>query len=204
MSDVKSMNLPHLVTARFYEHIEPLDRGTRYEDPLDAVLKPAGLGAVAGGGSQLNELGGIDFAEVEIQLADLNGLLRMTVEALELAGAPEGSEILYGATVIREFGTRQCVAVYLDGVSLPDEVYADLDFDELLATLGNAAGPDSYRGFWQGPQETGLFYFGPNADELFARIEPALLGLPIGQNARVVVRAGKPGLPSRTVRMPRA
>jgi hypothetical protein len=47
---------PHVVVARFYEHIEPIDRG-RYEDPLQAALEHAKAGEVTGGGSQLNELG---------------------------------------------------------------------------------------------------------------------------------------------------
>jgi len=28
------MDFPHLVLARLYEHVEPIDRGNRYEDPL--------------------------------------------------------------------------------------------------------------------------------------------------------------------------
>jgi hypothetical protein len=28
------MDFPHVVLARLYEHIEPIDRGDRYEDPL--------------------------------------------------------------------------------------------------------------------------------------------------------------------------
>jgi hypothetical protein len=46
---------PHLVIVRIPEHIEPMDRGDRYEDPLDAKLKESGLGEVTGGGSQLDE-----------------------------------------------------------------------------------------------------------------------------------------------------
>ena len=45
------MDFPHLVLARVYEHIEPLDRGDRYEDPLQATLEKIGIGRVTGGGS---------------------------------------------------------------------------------------------------------------------------------------------------------
>jgi len=197
------MEYHHFVLARFYEHIEPIDRGGRYEDPLNEVLEPAGMGRVTGGGSQLSEDGRIEFADIEIELADLDGALQVAVQALESAGALRGSEIHLDGSVLREFGTAQCVAVYLDGVGLPDEVYADLDFDRLIADIDAAAGEGSYRGHWQGAEETGLFFSGPNAEELFARIEPHLLALPIGQNARVVVNEGKPGTPSRTLRLPR-
>ena len=139
---------PHLVVARIYEHIGPIDRGERYEDPLHAVLESKGLGQVTGGGSQLNEQGGIDFADVEIELADLDGAVRVVTEALEQAGAPQGSQLLDATDgrVVAEFGQQQCLAVFLDGATLPDEVYADLDFDAVVTKLGAAAGDESFRG----------------------------------------------------------
>ena len=200
------MDFPHAVIARLYEHIEPVDRGERYEDPLQARLEQHGnLGRVTGGGSQLNESGGIAHADVEIELANLDEAVRIVVEALEAAGAVQGSELIDVSTsrVLKDLGTQQCVAVFLDGVTLPDEVYETLDFDALVSDLGGAAGDTSYRGFWQGAEETGLFFFGPDAEALFARIEPALRRLPIGQNARVVIRYGKPNLNPRELRLPR-
>jgi hypothetical protein len=197
------MSISTTLIARLYESIQPIDRGDRYEDPLDAALTARQVGTVTGGGSQLSEDGAIEFAEIEIELTNFDDGVGVVVEALEQAGAPELSEIWQGDTVIRQFGTNQCVAIYLDGVSLPDEVYAELDFDAVVEALTNAAGPQSYHGVSQGAEETGLFFFGPNAEEVFGRIEPVLRGLPIGQNARVVVREGKASVPSRTVRLPR-
>jgi hypothetical protein len=199
------MDFPHLVLARVYEHIEPIDRGDRYEDPLQATLETMGVGRVTGGGSQLNELGGIAHADVEIELANVDEALRIVAEALEQAGAPQGSELIQTSDgrVLREFGKLQCLAIYLDGTSLPDEVYANLDFEALIAALGAAADEDSYRGVWQGPEETGMFFFGPDAEAMFTRVEPVLRGFPIGQNARVVIRHGKQSLRPREVRMPR-
>ena len=198
------MAFAHVVIARFYEHIEPIDRG-RYEDPVQAVLEAKSAGQVTGGGSQLNEDGGIEFADVEIELANLDAALDVVVEALEKAGAPEGSELIdiTEDRVLRKFGTHQCLAIYLDGVSLPDEVYADLDFEAVVSEIGTAAGPDSYHGFSQGNEETGLYFFGPSADDMFGRVEPVLRKLPIGQNARVVIRHGKKSTNPREVRMPR-
>jgi hypothetical protein len=199
------MNFSHVILARLYEHIEPIDRGDRYEDPLDAVLAQANIGRVTGGGSQLNELGGIAYAEVEIELANLDEALGVVVDALEKAGAPQGSELIdvSDSRTLRQFGTQQCMAIFLDGTTLPDEVYAALDFDAVVTELGAAAGDGSNRGFWQGAEETGLFFFGPDAEAMFARVEPVLRRLPIGQNARVVLRHGKQQLNPREVRMPK-
>ncbi len=199
------MGFPHVVLARLHEHIEPLDRGERYEDPLQAVLEDAKIGQVTGGGSQMSELGGIDYADIEIELANLDDGLRIVSEALEKCGAPQGSELinLGDSRVLREFGTYQCLAIYLDGTSLPDEVYETLDFDAVLSAIEAAAGPASYHGFTQGNEETGMFFFGSDAEDMFARVEPVLRKLPIGQNARVVIRHGKKSLNPREVRMPR-
>ena len=199
------MTFPHAVLARVYEHIEPIDRGDRYEDPLQAVLESKGVGRVTGGGSQLNESGGIAYADIELELANLDSALDVVVQALESAGAPQGSQLLDASDgrVLREFGTQQCLAIYLDGVSLPDEVYSSLDFESVIGTIEAAAGEGSYRGTWQGPQETAVFFFGQDAEELFGRVEPVLRRLPIGQNARVIIRAGHEALNPRELRMPR-
>ena len=190
--------------ARLYEHIEPLDRGTRYEDPLDTALRARGLGEVTGGGSQLTEGGEIEFADVEMSVNNVDDAVPVIVSSLEGSGAPTAAELIGDAGVLREFGRLQSVAVYLDGVTLPHEVYANLDFDEVVDALTMAAGEESYHGYWQGATETGLFFFAPDAESMFTRIEPVLHALPIGQNARVAVRRGRGRANERTVRMPRS
>ena len=77
------MNFPHVVLARLYEHVEPIDRGNRYEDPLQAQLDPRHAGRVTGGGSQLNADGAIDYADIEIELADLDDAVRLTERLLQ-------------------------------------------------------------------------------------------------------------------------
>lgn len=192
---------PYDITARFYHHVEPVDRGTWYEEPLQAALDAAKVGTITGGGSQLNAKGGIEFADIEIEVPDRHESLRMVADALERAGAPQGSELRWGDDVQLEFGKTQCLAVFLDGVNLPDEVYAALDFEALLKQLEGAAGAGSHRGIAQGNEETGLFFFGPDAEAMFQKVEPVLKALPIGQNARIVVRHGKQTLNPRTVRL---
>ena len=190
-------------TVRLYEHIEPMDRGSRYEDPLLDAFDAASLGTISGGGSQLTEVGQIEFVDIEVDATDIDRAVTTTVEVLEAAGAPEGSEIRSDDGVVRVFGTLQCLAIYLDGISLPDEVYATLDFDEVTTQLGDLAGPGSFRSVSQGNEEVGLFFFGPSAEEMFTRVQPLLHTLPVGQNARVVIRHGKAEFEPRTVRIPR-
>lgn len=200
------MHYPHFVLARLYEHIEPIDRGNRYEDPLQARLDDTNAGSVTGGGSQLSAAGAIDYVDIELELANLDAAVAQVIAALERSGAPKGSELISGddSRVLRQFGTQECLAVFLDGMTLPDEVYAALDFEGLVETLTATAGPESYHGFWQAAEETGLFFFGSSADYMFARMEPVLRTFPVAQNARVVLRHGVRGSNPREVRLPRA
>lgn len=72
-----------------------------------------GIGRVTGGGSQLDERGQIAYADIEIELASLDEAPRIVAEALEAAGAPQGSELIQTSDnrVLREFGKLQCLAI---------------------------------------------------------------------------------------------
>ena len=88
------------VFVQIPESIMPVDRGKKYEDPLDAALKAAKLGEVTGGGSQLGEIRkdgtrGIEWVGIDVEVTDLErGIPFIKSELLRL-GAP--------ATTVLEF-----------------------------------------------------------------------------------------------------
>ena len=140
------MSNRHLVLARITEHVEPLERGERYEDPLTAFLDEHGLGEVTGGGSQLNANGEIEFADVELELVNLDDTIPKLVQQLEAMGAPFGSSIQFAAESGREpipFGRYEQLTIYLDGTGLPPTVYESLDFDRFYRELGETAGREA-------------------------------------------------------------
>jgi hypothetical protein len=92
---VSESRYAHRVVATIMESIGPIDRGAKYANPLDAVLKSAGLGEVLGGGSQLNASRGIAFADLEVALADLEGALELLRHTLAKLGAPAGSMLSF-------------------------------------------------------------------------------------------------------------
>jgi hypothetical protein len=204
---VTDEHYPHFVYAKLWEAIQPLDRGERYEDPLEASLKASALGAVTGGGSSFDREHGIDYVGVDIDLASLDSL-DVVKRALEEAGAPKGSELQYdcnGEPQVMPFGVTERVTIWLDGVSLPDDVYQRFSSDDLADQLEKAMAFDSsaeIRGSWQGPKETSIYIHGADAEKLYNAIEPILLANPACQNARVVVRDGSPALSPREVRLP--
>ncbi|HEY7498333.1 MAG TPA: hypothetical protein VH740_07460 [Vicinamibacterales bacterium] len=175
-----------MVIARVNDRAQPIERGERYEDPLQEVLSGRGWGEVSGGGTQLSELGEIQFCDVELTLSEATPeILRGIVEALEGFGAPAGSELQVEPPI--RFGTVQGLAIYLNGTDLPDEVYRDSDFDFVNSEFDRLlSGIGSVRSFWQGPTETAIYAYGRTADEMRAALQPFLDAYPLCARARVV------------------
>jgi hypothetical protein len=200
---------PHAVSVRLAESIQPVNRGERYEEPLGEALAEHELGAVTGGGSQLSAEGEIRFVRLDLQLANLDRAVTLVRRVVEEAGAPIGSTIEFeddGRAETIEIGTHQAVAIYLDGASLPDEVYEQSDVNVLAGAIGAALENGTLgelRDYWEGSTETALYLYGPNAERVFAAVEPVLRGYPLGQNARVVIRPGTKGAEPREIRIPR-
>jgi hypothetical protein len=189
---------PHLVIARIPEHIEPVDRGARYENPLQDALAVRDLGVVTGGGSQLTPATEIGHVDIELALADLDEGIDVVRRILEEAGAPVGSKLLFerdGDEVDHPFGVQEGLALYLDGTSLPDEVYEATDINALMDRLASAADSvgGELRGVWSGPGETAFYHYGPSADAMAVALQPVFDEYPICQNARLIIRQGLDG-----------
>jgi hypothetical protein len=197
---------PHTVIARLPEHIEPLDRGQRYEDPVNDALAVRELGMLTGGGTHLTPESEIGYVDLEIALANLNGALDVLKQTLEAQGAPVGSQLLFRRDGIDEeipFGVQEGVAIYLDGIGLPNEVYERTNIQEVVQRVAEAVESvgGEWRGSWSGPSETALYQFGPSADAMLDALRPVFDSYAICQNARVVIRQGSDGT-TRTVRVP--
>jgi hypothetical protein len=95
---------------------------------------------------------------------------------------------------------EQAVLVYLNGSSLPDEVYENFDLETLELQLEeaiNSANVGQYDGNEFGPEEVVLFMYGPDAEAIFAAVRPALQSYPLCQGARVEIRPGGPEVTGR-------
>lgn len=200
--------MTHFVVARLWEPIGPLDRVDRYEDPLDEALSAKGWGEVTGGGTQLTKDHEIEFVDIDLELANLDEAIDLVKGVLERAGAPIGSELRFerdGDEVIQPLGTREGLAIYLDGVTLPEAVFQSTNIEELADLIRAEISPmgGEIRSSWAGPTETSIYIYGPSAEAMFARLEPLLRAYPLCQDARVVVRDGNPSLGPFTVRIPR-
>jgi hypothetical protein len=197
----------HCVVARMWEYIEPVARGARYEDPLQDVLAAKKIGEVTGGGTQLGVTPGIEFVEIEMYLADCDGSIQSTAAALGELGAPVGSELQFERDGVKQtvpFGTTECVAVFLDGQTLPMDVYETSDVNVVIRSLLDALGNlGEFRSHWGGNEETALFFYGTDAEQMYTAIFPVLSSQRLCQNARIVRRFGRHPKGAIESRMPR-
>lgn len=98
------------VFVKITESIMPIERGSKYEDPLDQALKKARLGEVTGGGSSLAKNKTIEWVGVDVELTDLmKGIPFLRKKLIEL-GAPKGSTMEYELN-----GTKNEVPVHAGG-----------------------------------------------------------------------------------------
>jgi hypothetical protein len=204
---LEGSEMGNFVTVRIWEPIWEQSRTTRYEMPLRTVLRSYNLGEVIDRSSAMNRELEVEYVEFDLELADLGEALELVKRVFEEAGAPAGSEIRIGGGEARDvifFGRNEGLAIYLDGIGLPDAVYETCTADGLAGlmygTLTSLGG--EIRGSWVGPNETAIYLYGPDAEEMFAGLEPILAAYPLCGNARVVIRHGNPALNPRTVRMP--
>lgn len=84
-----------MITIHLNARLQPLDRGTFFEDPLDQWLKEQELGKVTGGGTAFNpDSGAIESCDVEMLLADASEhVLQMITRGVEALRAPKGSHL---------------------------------------------------------------------------------------------------------------
>ncbi|MEA5112649.1 MAG: hypothetical protein VB050_01335 [Geobacteraceae bacterium] len=193
--------------ARIWESIHAMARARRYEFPLVSALNAQHLGEVMGTSVCMSREMEVEYVELDLNLYSLDAGIETARLVLETAGAPAGSEFRVrrdsGEQVIR-FGVQEGLAIYLDGINLPDEIYDTCTCDGLAVLISGelASVGGEIRGSWVGRSETSIYMYGPNAEQMFAAIEPILTVYPLCRNARVVIRHGNPALNPRTVKLP--
>lgn len=197
----------YLANARIWESIQTMARARRYEFPLASALHAHHLGELVGTSVCMSKELEVEYVELDLNLFSLDTGIETARLVLETAGAPAGSEFRVkggnGERIIR-FGRQEGLAIYLDGINLPDTVYDTSTCDGLAVLIAGelASVEGEIRGSWVGRSETSIYIYGPNAEHMFDAIEPILAVYPLCQNARVVIRHGNPELNPRTVKLP--
>ena len=168
----------------------PIDRGEIYEDPLNEFLRINGIGQVTGGGTLQLATGELEFCDVEIQLNSEEvdeSHIKLIIDKLEELGAPKGSKLTIEKTEQKiEFGRKEGLAIYLDGINLSQEVYKNSDSEALAAEIRKLANiKDSVLRYWQGNTETGLYFYGESFEKINNSIAEFVKEHPECENCRI-------------------
>jgi hypothetical protein len=190
MSKNAPKNQPIFAYAQLNARIMPIQRGELYETPLLEALDANGFGEVSGSGTMQQKTGEIEYCGIDINFFDIHNGPPFVCQFLNDRGAPKGSQLTYqldGKDIAIPFGTREGLALYLNGTDLPPDVYknSDVNFvieecNRLLDTAG------TLHGYWQGPTETALYFYGPSVTEMKSRLAPFLASYPLCQKSRLL------------------
>lgn len=179
---------PLLVDVHLAARVQPVHRGEIYEDPLQGAFDQFLPGSqVVGGGSELDPAQGVLSCDLEVELrGDRDKGLDLLVKALELYGAPVGSTYAVGDEAAVPFGRTHGVSLSLDGTSLPADVYATNDVNELIGALTTELGEAAtLQSWWEGPQRTNLYFYGDDAGRIRDVLTLAATRFPLAESSRV-------------------
>ena len=103
---VEDFDVEQFVYIKIPEPIQPLDRASLFEDPIDSALAPRSLGHVSGGGSLLgqalpNGTRPIEFSGIDVDTTDREAALELLRKLLPELGVPAGTELHYTAASVK-------------------------------------------------------------------------------------------------------
>jgi hypothetical protein len=79
------------------------------------------------------------------------------------------------------------MAIYLDGTDLGTDVYSSCDINVVISECEELLGEHGRQlSYWEGPEETALYFYGSSFAQMKAKVSPFLVAYPLCQNCRVI------------------
>lgn len=178
------------VTLHLNARFQPNHRH-ELEDALEEILSAKALGEVTGGGTMQMASGEISSCDIELDLlGNQPETLAALTDILNKIGIARGSKIIWqtetGSNKEIPVGTLEGLALYLNGTDLPEEVYATCNINEVIQQLETRLEKiGSLYSWWEGPENTALYFYGTSYSKMLAAIEPFLQEHPLCQKSTV-------------------
>ena len=183
MNNEKSCHITLHLNARF----QPVHR-FELEDALEELLTKTGLGYTDGGGTAQFPSGEVASCDIEIILKDdSEGSIKELERMIEALGVAKGSklQLFDGKGSIqgeRPVGRLEGMAVYLNGTELPEEVYQSCDINYFIEQANSLMdGSGNLYSWWEGPQNTALYFYGESYEKMSAAISELIKTYPLCQ-----------------------
>ncbi len=178
------------IVVELNDKMMPIERGDTYEDPIDDFLQSKGIGEVTGGGTLQLQSGEIDYCDIQILLYSKEiqeEQINLIIGKFEELGAPKGSKLVdKKLNKYIEFGKKEGLAIYLDGVSLDKEVYENCDSNYVISEIKKLTNDNSEAiRYWENNNETALYFYSNSYEEMKESIEEFRNNYPLCQNSKV-------------------
>lgn len=155
------------------------------EDMIERQLQQFNIGHVSGSGSEFLENGEIKSCDFDITLDDEKYYDKLLEIVLAMSIA-QGSKLL-SKDKIDLVGNEEGLAIYLNGTSLPDEVYQTCDVNYLIDELSFAMKDfGEFTSYYEGPEETALYFYGLSFEKMRESILDIVSNYPLCEKCRIV------------------
>ncbi|HHV12354.1 MAG TPA: DUF1266 domain-containing protein [Clostridiales bacterium] len=183
------------ITLHLNARLRPIDRRELYEDGVDETLKKYRMGEIVGGGTAQGKNGEVEYCDIEISLKE--DAIEAFIGFINSVPIPKGSYFKIDEATISEksclqrdkidVGQLEGLALYLNGVDLPEEVYKSCDInylveelDKLLECCGQLFS------YFEGNTETALYFYGESFDKMKDRINSFTEDYPLCRQCRII------------------
>ena len=178
------------VTLYINAPLQPVDR-FELEDAFTELIENSDIGFIDGGGTYMEESGGISACDINFVLNDISeeSLAKLEAMAREV-GVPKGSSLQWGDDKDekhkRPVGHLEGMAVHINGTELPKEVYENCDINYVIEQMNSLLeGKGRMYGTWEGPENTSLYFYGESYDAMAAAIQGFISEYPLCQKCVV-------------------
>ncbi len=156
------------------------------EDALEEILQREKMGIVDGGGTLQLPTGEIESCDINIVINNTPNNMEKICHILNGIGIPKGSEIL-GENIAIKIGLQEGLGLYINGTELSKQVYKSCDINYVIEKLNELlCGVGKMYSFWEGNQETALYFYGQSYSEMLKIITPFIEEYPLCEKCRIV------------------
>lgn len=163
----------------------PADRH-KLEDALEYVLNFQRLGTVDGGGTLQLPSGEIKSCDIELcVIDDSEETFDLLVKMINNIGVPKGSKLITDTRTV-SIGEQEGLALYLDGRELSEEIYKTCDVNYVIEQTNSLMeGIGMMYSYWEGDENTALYFYGSSYDKMLSAIKDFLEKYPLCQKCTV-------------------
>ena len=172
------------ITIELNARLQPMHRIEMFEEPLENALSQAEAGELLGGGTFQSASGEIESCDITLAVND--DWIKSIIDYIQKVRIiPKGSRIICGEETV-SIGRAEGMALYLNGTDLPADVYRTNDINELISALQDALAKKCFMfSWWEGRNETALYFYGENYSEMYESIKSIIDMHPLCQLSRI-------------------